>query len=156
MRANLRDFLVIAAVLVALDQLFKHLAMTYLAAGPVVVVPGCFNLVLVRNPGAAFGVFGGVAGSRWVFMAAGVIAVAVGCWLVGGRAGNHFCVRVCMGLIVGGAVGNAIDRIWRQGAVVDFVDWYVGVYHWPAFNLADMGITVGGILLAVALLRGKV
>ncbi len=150
-----RDFLILAGVVVLLDQVFKALALTYLAGGPVTVIPGFFNLVLVRNQGAAFGAFAGAQFVRWVFVAMAVLAVAAGVWLLSGRAGSRFMVRVCMGLIAGGAVGNAIDRIFRDGRVVDFVDWYIGPHHWPVFNLADAGITCGGILLALAMLRGR-
>lgn len=155
MPAYHRDFVIIAAVVVVLDQVFKVLALKYLAAGPVSIIPGYFDLVLLRNQGAAFGVFAGASLGRWVFAAMAVVAVAVAVWILSGRAGSRFAVRVSMGLIAGGAIGNAIDRVFRDGRVVDFVDWHLNVYHWPTFNLADAGITCGGLLLAWTMLRGR-
>jgi signal peptidase II len=146
--------LVLGGGVVALDQLTKALVLSLLEPGVHVdVVAGLVSLTLVRNPGLAFGLLGGVpVGWRWVVAVLSLIALAVlarvalrvlpeGSWL------DH----VAIGLIFGGAVGNLIDRL-RFGAVIDFVDLHFHGYHWPAFNVADSAITVGVALLALRLL----
>ena len=120
------------------------------------VIDGFFNIVHVRNPGAAFG-----------FLAGASPAVPVGFFHRGDRGGDppHPPVPpegpdrgafagLALALILAGAVGNLIDRV-RFGEVVDFLDVYIGTYHWPAFNVADSAITVGAILLAMILLRRR-
>ncbi len=148
-------FLVGAAVLV-LDQATKLMALSRLAPGvPVPVVDGFLALTLVMNPGLAFGFLGAVPpGSRWVVA---LLSLAALCALAGlavrllPRAG--WPAALALGFIFGGAVGNLIDR-WRFGAVVDFIDVYWRVYHWPAFNVADSAISVGVALLALRLVTG--
>jgi signal peptidase II len=138
-----------AAVLVA-DQLTKVWALASLdPRRPVVLVPGLLDLTLVMNPGVAFGFLGTVPpGWRWAVMLLSVAALGVLCSLAvrivpdGGHLG-----RVAVGLVLGGAVGNLIDR-WRFGAVVDFVHVFWRDWHWPNFNVADSAITVGVVLLA--------
>lgn len=144
------------AVLV-LDQVAKLLVLAQLSPGrSVSVVDGLLALTLVMNPGLAFGLLGSVApGWRW---AVALVSLAALCTLVllavrilprGGRV-----AAVGLGLIFGGAVGNLIDR-GRFSAVVDFIDFYWGAYHWPAFNVADAAISVGVALLALQLLTPK-
>jgi signal peptidase II len=145
--------LVIAGALVVLDQITKYIALDRLILGvPVPVIDGFLNLTLVMNPGLAFGMLSGVpAGWRWVvalmsMAALGILArLAIQVIPDSGALG-----RLALGLIFGGAIGNLIDRaVW--GAVVDFVDVYWGDFHWWAFNVADSGISVGVVLLAVQL-----
>ena len=144
----------LAAAIVVLDQLAKAWAVARLAAAPpLVVVPGLVQLVLVMNPGVAFGIMGGVPQRwRWVVMLVSLGALIVLCSLAtrivpqGGWLG-----RGSLGLVLGGALGNLIDR-WRLGAVVDFVDVHWRDWHWPAFNVADAAITVGVALLAIEFL----
>jgi signal peptidase II len=145
-----------AAVLVA-DQVTKHFALAHLPLGvPLHLIEGWLSLTLVMNPGLAFGLLGGLPPAwRWAVAALSVAALAVLARVAlrilptGGRTG-----RVAIGLIVGGAVGNLIDRA-RFGAVVDFVDVHWRGYHWPAFNVADSAITVGVVLLAFRLLTDR-
>ena len=130
---------------VVLDQATKGLVMAYFNlydSQP--VIPGLFNLTYLTNTGAAFGMLAG-AQSVWrqVFFV-GVAVAAIGLMAFSykqfrsqGRIFAH-----AIGLIAGGAVGNLIDRL-RFGAVVDFLDFYIGTHHWPAFNVADSAITVG-------------
>ena len=112
------------------------------------VIAGCFDLVHVRNTGVAFSLFAGFDG-RWLrpmLMAVTVLAIAGLLFF-----SRFLCEKKSglwgLGLIVGGAVGNLIDRA-RFGYVIDFVDLYLGRFHWPAFNIADIGITAGVFLLA--------
>ena len=146
--------LVLGAVVVVLDQITKAMVLTHLAPGTHVdIVEGFVTLTLVMNPGLAFGLLGSVpSGWRWVVALLSVAALAVLARvalrvLPAGSRLDH----VAIGLIFGGAVGNLIDRV-RFGAVVDFVDLHARGYHWPAFNVADSGISVGVVLLGLRLL----
>ncbi|VAW36137.1 Lipoprotein signal peptidase [hydrothermal vent metagenome] len=113
----------------------------------VAAVPGALNLVLWHNPGAAFGVLSTNAGTGRIFLIAiTVIAlVVIGLLLRTARKEGDRLTAFSLALIGGGATGNLIDRI-RLGAVIDFLDLYIGSYHWPAFNVADSAITVGVVL----------
>lgn len=144
--------LLLAAVLIVVDQLTKAVALTHLVPGVPVELTSWLSLTLVMNPGLAFGLLAGVPPSwRWVVAALSLVALVV-------LARVAFRVlptdgwpgRVAIGLIFGGAVGNLIDRV-RWGAVVDFVDVHWRGYHWPAFNVADSAITVGVTVLAFRL-----
>ena len=144
------------AVFVA-DQLTKVWALGRLdATHPVVVIPDFFHLVLVMNPGVAFGIFAGFpSGWRWVVTLFSLTALA----LLGSLAfrilpRGSLLARIAIGLVFGGAAGNLLDR-WRHGAVVDFIDVFWGAYHWPAFNVADSAITVGVCVLAAELAFGR-
>jgi signal peptidase II len=146
--------LVIAGAVLALDQITKYVVLDRLAPGiVVVVVEGVVNLTLVRNPGLAFGVLGGVPpGWRWAVAGLSLIALVVlGRLAIRTLPGSGWLGRLSLGLIFGGAVGNLIDRA-RWGAVVDFIDVYWRHHHWPAFNVADSSISVGVVLLALHLL----
>ena len=139
-------FAVAAGVAIA-DQLVKWWAIETLMATPegIEVLP-VFNLVMVWNRGVSFGMFGGGAVAPWLLAAvAAAVAVALGVWLM--RAEGRW-LALALGLIVGGAVGNIVDRL-RFGAVADFLDFHIGAYHWPAFNVADASITVGVALLLI-------
>jgi signal peptidase II len=148
-----------AAIVVAiLDQLSKAAILRYFAPGDC-SVPGrepitwFLNLVLTCNRGMSFGFFNQGAGLNvllFSLIAAAIIAVLV-YWL--SRVESPF-LAVSIGLVIGGAIGNVIDRI-RLGAVVDFLDFYVGSWHWPAFNIADSAICMGvaAMLLDGLLLR---
>lgn len=135
-----------AAVLAAVDQLTKEWALAVLKDA-VAVLPS-LNLVLVHNPGAAFGLFSQAGGwQRWFFIAAGfAIGAFVAVWLRRAvRSGGRW-LPAGLSLVLGGALGNLWDRIVR-GAVVDFIDVYYGRFHWPAFNVADMAISAGAAIL---------
>ena len=145
--------LLLATTVVVLDQITKTAALAHLIPGhPLVLVDGWLSLTLVMNPGLAFGLLGTVPPAwRWVVAALSIVAllvlarVALRVLPTGGFTGV-----IAIGLIFGGAVGNLIDRA-RFGAVVDFIDVYYRDYHWPAFNVADSGITIGVVLLALRL-----
>ena len=149
---NLR-WLWLSAAVVVLDQATKQAAMHFLPQGRAEnLLPG-FNLTLVYNPGAAFSLLGDAGGwQRWFLS---LVGLGVGAVLLVLLAQAKPCPkRLAAGyaLVLGGAVGNLIDRV-HLGAVVDFVDLYYGRYHWPAFNVADSAICAGALLLALHALR---
>jgi len=146
----------IGAALLVLDVATKWLVeRTYRLGEGVTLVQGFLYLVHVRNPGVAFGMLSDVAW-KWrlpFFLAVGALAGWL-LWTLFRQAGHLRLVRVALGLILGGAVGNFIDRM-RYGAVVDFIDVWAGRFHWPTFNAADSGITVGTGILIFALWRAR-
>lgn len=153
----LRLAISLAAVVLVVDQLTKWWILADVMNPPrILEVTSFFNLVLVWNRGISFGFFGtGGPWQAWLLAAFGtVIAGGLLVWLQ--RAGMPRLPSIGIGLIVGGALGNVIDRL-RHGAVVDFLDFHAGGYHWPAFNVADSAITVGvaALLLDAVLRDGK-
>lgn len=134
---------VLAAAVVVLDAGTKTLIVELFRLGERVEITTFFNLVYWRNSGAAFSFLSEAGGwQRWFFVA---IGLAVSAWLVReiSAPGSDTSSRMGYGLILGGALGNLIDRLFR-GEVVDWLDFYWRSYHWPAFNLADSAL-VGGI-----------
>ncbi len=149
MKRSIIFFIVVAAVVIALDQITKDaISSRFLMHESYGVINGLFNLVYVMNPGAAFGFLASASAIfRYIFFI-GITFVAILLiiyYLVKSQPGNIVTV-LSLTLIFAGAVGNLIDRI-RFGAVVDFLDVYIGTWHWPAFNVADSAITVGAILM---------
>ena len=147
-------WLAFSALLAALDQLSKFAITRLLAYGNNVEVAPFLNLVLVYNPGAAFSFLSDASGwQRGLFIAIAVIASVWVVWLMRRNTRQTlFCFA--LSLILGGAVGNVIDRV-RFGAVVDFLDFHAAGYHWPAFNVADSAITCGALLLIWDTLRPR-
>ena len=137
-----------------LDQLIKLWALARLELGaPVPVFDDVFHLTLVFNPGVAFGFLSTVEPAwRWLVGFLSLVALAVlGSLAVRLLPDGNWLTASALGLIFGGAMGNLLDRV-RFGAVVDFLDFHWRGYHWPAFNLADSGITVGVGVLVLHLL----
>jgi len=135
----------LAGAVVILDQATKLLVQRAFRLGESLpVLPGFFNLTYVLNPGAAFGLLAGAAAAFRgpFFIAVSVLAIAVICYYHARYARGRPLPTVGLALILGGALGNLIDRL-RVGMVIDFLDFYLGAYHWPAFNVADGGVTVG-------------
>ena len=135
------------------DQASKAIAISMgprLEAG--IEVLSVFNLILVRNRGVSFGLFG--QAPVWLLMAF-PLAIVAGLLIWIHRSDSRLTASA-LGLVVGGALGNLLDRL-RQGAVTDFLDFYIGSYHWPAFNLADVAIVcgVGLLLMESILVKGK-
>lgn len=131
----------------ALDQITKALILQFLSdRSSLPVLPGLFHLTLIRNTGVAFGLFQGY-GLLITLATLALLGAVVRSSL---RKGQGRLVLVCLGLIVGGAAGNLADRI-RFGAVIDFLDFRV----WPVFNVADICVTVGAVLLAVGIWRRR-
>ncbi len=149
-----RAGLILAVVIIVADQASKWLLQDMLLKQPVIeVIPGFFNLVMVWNRGISFGMLGGAGAlPPWVLSAVAVaICIALFFWL---RAARSRWTAWAIGLVIGGAIGNVIDRA-RWGAVFDFADFYIGRWHWPAFNVADAAIVVGVLaLLAESLMPG--
>jgi signal peptidase II len=147
--------LIAAVVVLALDQLSKAWIVSHLpAAGDGFRVTGFFNIVRVPNTGVSFGLFnnGATINSLAFSLLAAAIIGALLVWLW--RARSLF-LGVAVGLVVGGAIGNVVDRL-RLGAVVDFLDFHLGSQSWPAFNIADSAICVGVALMLIdGLLAGR-
>lgn len=137
----------IAATMLA-DQLTKAAALSLLSQGTVVPVFPNFNLSLGFNAGASFGLMGGVMAGRPLLMAALTAALTLIFALTAFRA-QHPLERAGFALVVGGALGNILDRL-RQGAATDFLDVYWRDWHWPTFNGADIAITLGAVFVLVA------
>ena len=149
MKKNIFIFFLGVAVVIVLDQITKSaITARFVMHESYPVINGFLNLVYVMNPGAAFGFLASASAAfRYIFFI-GVTSAAIFLiiyYLVKSRHGSILIV-VCLTLIFAGAVGNLIDRI-RFGAVVDFLDLYIGTWHWPAFNVADSAISVGAILM---------
>lgn len=147
----MRLYVLLVLVLFGLDQLTKHWIMATMNLYEAQeVIPGLFNLVYVTNKGAAFSMFASIDSPlrHYFFIAVNSLA-AIGLTIAAYRmrAQQIFYV-VSFALIAAGAVGNLVDRI-RFGAVIDFLDFYIGSYHWPAFNVADSSICVGVAILFV-------
>ncbi len=140
-------WLVLAACLIALDQATKLAADAYLAPyRPRPLLP-FFNLTLMYNEGAAFSFLSEAGGwQRWFFIAlSSVVSVVLLVWLLRLPREERW-LALALTLVLAGALGNLIDRV-AYGHVIDFLDFYVGRWHWPAFNVADSAISVGAVLL---------
>ena len=136
----------LAALIVVLDQISKWIVLGAIAPGEVIYVAPFWNWVLTFNPGAAFSFLSDAGGwQRWFFTA---LALGVSGWIITllRRHTSEFRLSLALTMVLGGALGNVIDRV-RFGAVVDFVQWHVAGFYWPAFNVADSAITLGAILL---------
>ncbi len=148
-KKNLKTIFSTALAVTVLDQLTKYLVMRSLDLNQVVeTVPGLFDLVYFKNPGAAFGIFNDGGTMRTVFLIATslVSLVVIGVLM---KQSKDALMTFGLSLIAGGAVGNLIDRA-RFGAVVDFLYFHIGEYYWPAFNVADSAITVGVALAIIS------
>jgi len=143
---NIKSWLWLAAALIVVDQISKWIVLGALQPGETRYVAPFFNWVLTFNSGAAFSFLSDAGGwQRWFFT---VLALAVSGWIVTQlrRHTSEFRLSLALTLVLSGALGNVIDRL-RFGAVVDFIQWHVAGYYWPAFNVADSAITIGAILL---------
>ena len=145
----------LSLLVIVLDQLTKYLAETLLVMHqPVAVLPS-FNLMLTYNTGAAFSFLADAGGwQRWFFLILGaVISGGLLVWLYRLRPSEKW-LALALALILGGALGNMIDRVWL-GQVIDFIQLYYERWYWPAFNIADSAISVGAVLLVLDSLRTK-
>jgi len=144
--------LAIATITLLLDQLSKWSALSNLKLGiPEPVLP-FLNWLLLFNPGAAFSFLAQGSGwQRWFFTILGLLASIYIVWLLR-KSHNDQLLCVALSLILGGALGNVLDRI-MYGAVVDFIDLYYANWHWPAFNIADSAICIGAALIIWGELR---
>ncbi len=145
--------LIIAAAIIVVDQASKLYLIDLMARHPGgIEVTSFFNLVMVWNRGVSFGMFAG-DNMRWILVAiTTVISVIVLLWL---RKATNRMLATGLGLVLGGAIGNIIDRV-RLGAVADFFDFDLIFMRWPAFNVADMAIVCGVILILLeSLFQGR-
>jgi signal peptidase II len=139
--------LLIVATVIALDQITKYMIVTSFNAYDSIEIFPFLNIVSVRNTGAAFGMFRSFGSGFFIIIS--VAAIIFIAYLIMRNAYNF----IGLSLILGGAVGNLIDRLY-YGKVVDFVDFFVGNFHWPAFNVADSSLTIGiGIILMTSLIK---
>jgi len=146
----------VSGLVIALDQISKLAVMASLYDYQVITIWPVFDLTLVYNTGAAFSFLSDAGGwQRWFFILfATLVSLVMVVWL-GRLRPNERLTAYGLAMIIGGAVGNLIDRIWL-GKVVDFLQWHWQDWYWPAFNLADSAITLGvGLLLADGLLGGR-
>lgn len=151
-RASLLPWLGIATIIVLIDQITKITVSRTLSYGDSIPLTSFFNLVLTYNKGAAFSFLAGQDGwQRWFFTAVAIAAVGFIIHLLRRHPGQRmFCWALA--LILGGAIGNLIDRL-VYGHVIDFLDFHAAGWHWPAFNVADMAIVGGAALFIVDELR---
>jgi signal peptidase II len=146
-----RRFAGVVSVVLALDLATKLAAEAFLPKYfGVPIIGDVFQLRLVYNPGAAFGLHVGEH-SRWIFMGLSVAALAVlGSMLKTTRSGDWLRLYA-LAAICAGAAGNLVDRVRSGRGVVDFLDFTLGTFHWPTFNVADTAITCGAVALALSL-----
>ncbi|MFA6121060.1 MAG: signal peptidase II [Sideroxydans sp.] len=150
----LKRWLLVAAVVIVLDQLSKAAISSHFVYGESMAVTSFFNLVLAHNTGAAFSFLSDAGGiQRWIFTIIAMVASVWIIWLLR-KHQNEKLFSFALAFILGGAIGNLIDRI-AYGYVVDFLDFYWGNSHFAAFNLADSAITCGAILLILDGFIGK-
>ena len=147
----MRIYLAILASILVSDQVTKFWITSHFSLYDAqVVIPGFFNLVYVTNKGVAFSMFASVESPlrHYFFVSINIIAFLGLSIAAFKMRRNHLLYTISFALIAAGALGNVIDRI-RYGAVIDFLDFYFGSYHWPAFNVADSSICVGVVILFI-------
>lgn len=149
-----RKLLIISFFILVLDQLSKEIIVRTLSLGEIIeIIPNFFNLTLVYNPGAAFGVFAGLPNpQRNIILGIVLLLALYVVWhFITKEAKDDKISLYALFSILGGAAGNIIDR-FRYDSVVDFLDVYYGTYHWPAFNVADSAISLGVVLLMLRMI----
>ncbi|SFK23112.1 signal peptidase II [Rhodanobacter glycinis] len=149
-KPNALPWLLLSVVVIALDQLSKWWALTGLQPGvPHPVIPGFLNWTLTFNPGAAFSFLAMSGGwQRWFFVVLAIVISAVLVVWLARTARRDWRTALPLALIIGGALGNLIDRL-HAAQVTDFIDVYYRNWHYPVFNIADCGVTVGAVILVV-------
>jgi signal peptidase II len=145
---RLLPWVALAAGVVLVDQLTKTLVERSFDYGDVKAITGFFNLVLTYNKGAAFSFLASASGWQAHFLTGVGIAASLFILFLLGRHGHQRLFSLALALILGGAIGNVIDRI-AYGHVIDFLDFHAGGWHWPAFNVADSAIVGGAMLLVL-------
>ena len=151
---NALIWLILSGLIILFDWISKQWALSSLEyMQPIEVIPGFWNWTLVHNRGAAFSFLASAGGwQQWLFSGLAVIISAVCIVMLKKASRSDWRTALPLALIVGGALGNLIDRI-RFGYVVDFVHWYYGSFHWPVFNLADSAISIAAVMLIVLSFR---
>ncbi len=147
----------VALIIFLADQLTKfwitHIIPLYSSIN---VIPDFFDLVNIRNRGAAFGFLNrsDIEWQFWLFLGATFLAIVIIFFLAHSAHSNERFLFWGLGCILGGALGNLFDRL-RIRAVIDFLDFYIGDWHWPAFNVADIAICCGGFLVLISMWHNK-
>jgi signal peptidase II len=146
--SRMLPWLGLALLIIVLDQVTKTLIIGAFQLGDSRTITSFFNLVRAHNPGAAFSFLAGASGwQRWFFIGIGVAATVFIVWMLR-KHGEQKLFAFALSLILGGALGNVIDRL-LHGHVVDFIQVHYGGWYFPSFNLADSAISVGAVLLIV-------
>ena len=147
-----KAYLFLALLVLIADQISKWWAQMSLPMAQAIKVTDFLNWFLIYNSGAAFSFLSQAGGwQRWFFTIIGIVAAAVIIWLLQKNTQDRpFCIALA--LILGGAIGNVLDRL-LYGAVVDFIDVHYDGWHWPAFNLADSAISIGATLIVINEIR---
>jgi signal peptidase II len=144
--SGMLQWLGLAVILLIADQLTKVMILGYYQLGDSTYVTSFFNVVRVHNSGAAFSFLAGAGGwQRWFFTTIGVVAAIVIVWMLKNHGGQKL-FAFALACILGGAIGNVIDRV-MYGYVVDFLDFHWAGWHFPAFNVADAAISIGAVSL---------
>lgn len=138
-KSLIKPALLFALLLIVIDQITKNLVVVYMYEGQKEVLP-FFNLTHVWNRGVSFGLFNNNHSGAWLL--AGLSLVITAFFLVWLKRVHHKPLALAIGAVIGGALGNVIDRV-RFSAVVDFIDFHIGGWHYPAFNVADSAIVLG-------------
>jgi len=155
-KPNALAWLILSAIVIALDQLTKHIVLAVLQPyTPVPVIPGLLNWTLAFNTGAAFSFLHDAGGwQRWLFSVLAIVVCSVLVVWLRRLPRTDWRTALPLALVIGGALGNLIDRV-RFGRVTDFIEVYHQQWSWPAFNVADSAISVGAVLLIVFGLGGR-
>ena len=149
------SWLLLSIVIIIADRIVKMFMQQHLTVGLPLPITPFFNLTLLHNSGAAFSFLSAASGwQRWLFtVIAMVISILLVIWLY--RLPRQQClIAVAIALIVGGALGNLWGRI-SYGYVIDFLDFHINNWHWPAFNIADSAVCIGVVLLIIDMLRAS-
>ena len=147
-KSNLLPWLGIAFIIILVDQFTKTLIIGAFQLGDSHTVTSFFNVVRVHNSGAAFSFLAGASGwQRWFFVGLGIVASGFIVWMLRSHGGQKL-FGWALALILGGAIGNVVDRL-LHGYVVDFIQVHAGGWYFPSFNVADSAISVGAVLLIV-------
>ena len=143
---NWTRWLWVSALVVALDQITKFTVTSRFQLGDSVTITSFFNMVLAYNTGAAFSFLADAGGWQRIFFTIIAVIASIVIIVLLRKPQNHRLFNAALALILGGAIGNLIDRV-LLGHVVDFIQVHAGGYYWPAFNVADSAITIGAALL---------
>lgn len=149
---------VIAGGIVIADQITKFIILGEVGLHATIpVIPGFFHITHVQNPGGAFGFMANQSAMvrGILFLAVSTMAVGLVLWFYHKTPPTHRWLATGFALIFGGAIGNLIDRV-RIGKVIDFLDFFINGWHWPAFNVADSAITVGITIFIIHVIRGRI
>jgi signal peptidase II len=149
---------IIGGCVVIADQITKLLILNYLPFNHnIPVIAGFFNIVHIHNPGGAFGLLASLSADlrAIIFLFISSLAVGLIFYFYKKTPQSHPWLAAGFALIFGGAIGNLIDRL-RSGFVIDFLDFYIAKYHWPAFNIADSAITVGIVIFVIHIVFKKI